>query len=171
MTSATNLVDIRLLGAMTPDGAQIGYATQHLYSDLLGFAGGDPQGLRVIVPDLVATAKRVPTNDGSVRYEVKYGDVRIVLEGSESGLFVMRYGVALDDEVAQWWAGLNDDQRADVKKDAEDAAGNHNVGLAGVKSLIDTRCPVGPIGTKWDDNPEYAWAWPESLRQFVLDQD
>lgn len=76
----------------------------------------------------------------------------------------------LHDLVVKWWAGLNDDQRARVKEAAEQAAETHNVGIAGVQVLIDTRCPVGPIGTKWDENPEYAWTWPESLRQFVLDK-
>lgn len=172
MTSSTNLVDIRLLGAATPDGVQVGYATQHLYSDLLGFAGGDRSGLGVIVRDLVATARRVSSTDSSVRYEVRHGGAVVVLEAAEPDhLLVMRYGVVLDDEVAQWWAGLNDEQRAQVKQAAEDAGGKHNVGLLGVKVLIDTHCPVGPVGTKWDDNPEYAWTWPESLRRFVLDQE
>lgn len=76
----------------------------------------------------------------------------------------------LDDLVVKWWAGLNDDQRSRVQQAAENADGKHNVGTEGVKVLIDTRCPVGPIGTKWDENPEYAWTWPESVRQFVLDQ-
>lgn len=34
----------------------------------------------------------------------------------------------------------------------------------------DARC-MGPVGTKWEENPEYAWTWPESLRQFVIDQE
>jgi len=79
--------------------------------------------------------------------------------------------MSLDDLVAKWWDHLTDDQRARVKQAAEDAGGKHNVGTAGVKVLIDTGCPVGPVGTRWDTNPEYAWTWPESLRQFVLDQD
>lgn len=73
--------------------------------------------------------------------------------------------------VVKWWASLNDDQRSQVKQSAEDAADTYNVGLEGVRALIDTRCPMGPVGTKWDDNPEYAWSWPEPLRQFVLDQE
>lgn len=76
----------------------------------------------------------------------------------------------LHDSVVKWWDGLNQDQRSRVKQAAEGAAGKHNVGLDGVQALIDTRCPVGPVGTKWEDNTEYAWAWPESLRQFVIDQ-
>jgi hypothetical protein len=77
----------------------------------------------------------------------------------------------LDDDVAKWWDGLNDDQRSRVKQAAEEAAGKHNVGLVGVQVLIDTRCPVGPVGTRWDENPEYAWTWPESVRQFVLSRE
>ncbi|QZT56594.1 hypothetical protein [Mycolicibacterium austroafricanum] len=77
----------------------------------------------------------------------------------------------LDDLVAKWWAGLNDEQRARVKQAAEQADGKHDVGTAGVQVLIDTRCPVGPVSIKWDDNTEYARKWPESVRQFVIDQD
>lgn len=76
----------------------------------------------------------------------------------------------LEDYVVKWWAGLTDDQQSQVKQAAVEAADKYNVGLAGVKVLIDTRCPVGPVGTKWDENPDYAWTWPESLRQFVIDQ-
>lgn len=72
-----------------------------------------------------------------------------------------------DDLVVKWWAGLNEDQRSRVKQAAE----NHELDSTGVKLLIDTRCPVGPVGTRWDADPEYAWAWPESLRQFVIDQE
>ncbi|CAN3126266.1 hypothetical protein ACNUDN_00110 [Mycobacterium sp. smrl_JER01] len=77
----------------------------------------------------------------------------------------------LDSLVVKWWAGLNNDQRSRVKQAAAHADGKHNVGAAGVKVLIDTRCPIGPIATKFDENPEYAFTWPESVRQFVLDQE
>lgn len=77
----------------------------------------------------------------------------------------------LEDDVVTWWDGLNDDQRSRVKQAAEQAAEKHDVGISGVKVLIDTRCPVGPVGTKWDDNPDYAWSWPESLRRFIIDQE
>lgn len=79
--------------------------------------------------------------------------------------------VPLEDFVVKWWAGLNDEQRSQVKQAAEAAGDTHNVGLGGVRVLLDTRCPVGPVGTKWEDNPDYAWTWPESLRQFVIDQE
>lgn len=75
-----------------------------------------------------------------------------------------------DDLVVKWWAGLNDDQRSRAKQAAEDAGGKYNVGADAVKVLIDIRCPIGPIATKFDENPEYAFTWPESVRQFVLDQ-
>jgi hypothetical protein len=72
----------------------------------------------------------------------------------------------LEDDVAKWWERLNDDQRSRVKQAAEKS----DTDADGAKVLIDTRCPVGPIGTRWDNNPEYSWTWPESVRQFVLDQ-
>lgn len=72
----------------------------------------------------------------------------------------------LHDHVAKWWNRLNDDQQARVKQAAE----NHDLDSTGVKVLIDTRCPVGPVGTRWEADPEYKWTWPESVRQFVIDQ-
>ncbi|MDX1870963.1 hypothetical protein SBI67_02410 [Mycolicibacterium sp. 120266] len=170
MTGSAALVDIRHLGAATTDGVLVGFATEHLYHDLIGFAGGDPNGLRVIVPDLVATAKHVPTTDRPVRYEAHHGGAVIVLEGDDSTKLVMRYGVPLEALVAKWWDGLTDDLRSRVKQAAEQAAGKYNVGADGIRILIDTRCPVGPVATAWEVNPDFAWSWPESLRKFVLDQ-
>lgn len=72
----------------------------------------------------------------------------------------------LDKHVIQWWDRLNNDQRSRVQQAAE----NHRLDPAGVKALIDTRCPIGPVGSRWEADPEYSWTWPESLRQFVLDQ-
>lgn len=77
----------------------------------------------------------------------------------------------LHDWVVTWWSGLNDDQRSRVKRAAEQAADNHDVGLAGIEVLSETRCPVGAVGIRCDENSEYAWTWPESLRQFVIDQE
>lgn len=66
----------------------------------------------------------------------------------------------LEDDVVTWWDGLNDDQRSRVKQAAEQAAEKHDVGIAGVKVLIDTRCPVGPVGTKWDSGYQPVMAHP-----------
>lgn len=73
----------------------------------------------------------------------------------------------LDELVVKWWDRLNADQRSRVKQAAE----HHRLDSDGVRALSDTRCPYGPIGTKWDAEPDYAWTWPESLRQFVLEQE
>jgi hypothetical protein len=93
MTSGVNMVDVRHLGAQTPDGNQVVYITQHLYDDLEGFAGGDPNGLRVIVPDLASTATRVATEDGSIRYEIHHvGQVVLLTEiRSGTGQLAMSY--------------------------------------------------------------------------------
>lgn len=69
MTSGENLVDISELGAQTPDGSQAVLMSQHLYDDLLGFAGGDETGLRVIVPDLASAATLVSDEGDPARYE------------------------------------------------------------------------------------------------------
>lgn len=171
MTGSGNLIDIRHLGAATPDGVPVGFITRHLYEDLVGFASGDPNGLRRIVPDLVEKAKHAPTTDSPVRYEIQDQGADLVLEASGSDKLVMRYGVPRETLVARWWDGLNDDQRSRVKQAAEQATGQHKVGAESVKVLIDTQCPDGPVATKWDDNPDYAWSWPKPLRKFVLDQE
>jgi hypothetical protein len=72
-------------------------------------------------------------------------------------------GVFAEAELKKWWDRLTDEQRVRVKA----AAGEHHLDAAGTKLLLDTRCPVGPIGTKWESQPEYSWIWPESVREFV----
>ena len=69
-------------------------------------------------------------------------------------------------ELQKWWNRLSDDQKARVKRAAE----HHQLDAAGTQLLIDTRCPVGPVGTKWEADPEYSWSWPESVRDFVVAQ-
>ena len=69
-------------------------------------------------------------------------------------------------ELQKWWDRLTDDQQVRVKAAAE----HHDLDAAGTKLLIDTRCPVGPVGTRWDTDPEYSWSWLESVRRFVVER-
>ena len=62
---------------------------------------------------------------------------------------------------------LSDDQRARVKAAADD----DQLDADGTRLLLDTGCPIGPVGTKWEAEPEYSWSWPESVRTFVTAQD
>jgi hypothetical protein len=91
MTSAENMVDVRHLGAQTPDGNQVVLMSQHLYEDLLRFAGGDQNGLRVIVPDLALTATLVSEEGGSARYEARHSAVVISLREIGPGKLAMSY--------------------------------------------------------------------------------
>lgn len=92
MTSGENLVDISELGAQTPDGSQAVLMSQHLYDDLLGFAGGDETGLRVIVPDLASAATLVSDEGDPARYEARHGDVVISMREVSPGKLAMSYG-------------------------------------------------------------------------------
>jgi hypothetical protein len=74
--------------------------------------------------------------------------------------------VFTEAEVQKWWDRLSDDQRTRVKTAAEE----HNLDAAGTQLLVDTGCPIGPVGTKWESEPEYSWIWPESVRAFVAEQ-
>ena len=92
MKSGENLVDIRDLGAQTRDGNQVVLMSQHLYEDLLGFAGGDKNGLRVIVPDLASAATLVSEQGDPARYEARHSDVVISLREVSPGTLAMSYG-------------------------------------------------------------------------------
>jgi hypothetical protein len=39
-----------------------------------------------------------------------------------------------------------------------------------VSLLLDTACPFGPIGGKWETQPEWDWTWPLNVREFIASQ-
>jgi hypothetical protein len=69
-------------------------------------------------------------------------------------------------ELLKWWNRLSDDQKTRVKEAAE----RHQLDSEATRLLLDTSCPVGPVGTKWESDPEFSWSWPESVRTFVAEQ-
>lgn len=71
--------------------------------------------------------------------------------------------MTLDDHLQKWWRQRSEDQRRALKQ----AADEDRMDPATVKLLLGTECPVGPIGTKWESQPEYEWSWPESVRTFI----
>lgn len=73
----------------------------------------------------------------------------------------------LDDGVPTWWDRLNNDQRSPIKQ----AAQTKRLDEDGRRALADTGCPMSPTAIRYDDNPELAYVWPESLREFVIDQE
>lgn len=67
----------------------------------------------------------------------------------------------------RWWARrLSDDQRAQLKEAAEKTM----LDPAAVALLFNTECPVGPIGTRWETQPDWDWSWPHNVRDFVAAQ-
>jgi hypothetical protein len=74
--------------------------------------------------------------------------------------------VFAEAEVQKWWDRLSDGQRTRVKTAAEE----HHLDAAGTQLLVETGCPIDPLGTKWESEPEYSWSWPESARAFVAEQ-
>lgn len=74
--------------------------------------------------------------------------------------------MTIDSELKKWWARRSDDQRAALKQAAE----KHTMDAPTVELLFDTSCPLGPVGTKWESQPEYGWSWPETVRTFVAEQ-
>lgn len=66
-------------------------------------------------------------------------------------------------QLEQWWNRLSEDQQARAKA----AADKHQLDADGTRLLLDTGCPIGPVGTKWEADPDYSWSWPESVREFV----
>lgn len=74
--------------------------------------------------------------------------------------------MTLDTELQKWWACRSDEQRARL----EQAAEHGRLEAPTVHLLLNTRCPLGPVGTKWQSQPEYMWSWPESVRTFIVAQ-
>jgi hypothetical protein len=74
--------------------------------------------------------------------------------------------MTLDSHLQKWWRQRSDDQRRALKQAADADRMDPSI----VKLLLGTECPVGPVGTKWESQPEYAWSWPESVRGFITDQ-
>lgn len=37
-----------------------------------------------------------------------------------------------------------------------------------MKLLGDTGCPLGEVGTHWDNQSISRWSWAESTRQFII---
>ncbi|GAB1811108.1 hypothetical protein [Mycobacterium sp. MUNTM1] len=74
--------------------------------------------------------------------------------------------MTLESHLQKWWDQRSGDQRAALK----DAAELDRMDASTVQLLLGTECPVGPIGTKWEAQPEYAWSWPESVRTFITAQ-
>lgn len=74
--------------------------------------------------------------------------------------------MTLDKHLQRWWEQRTDDQRTALR----DAAEQRRMDASTVRLLLGTGCPVGPIGTKWESQPEYGWSWPESVRTFVVAQ-
>ncbi len=69
--------------------------------------------------------------------------------------------------VREWWERCSEEQRLLLK---ESAASGHAVDADTLNLLVTTRIPYGPVGTRWDADPEYAWSWPNEIREFVLSQ-
>jgi hypothetical protein len=82
------------------------------------------------------------------------------------GLSRKRTGVFAEAEVQKWWDRLSDDERTRVKTAAEE----YHLDAAATELLIETGCPIGPVGTRWASEPEPSWSWPESVRMFVIRQ-
>jgi hypothetical protein len=75
--------------------------------------------------------------------------------------------MTLVTHLQKWWALRSDDQRAKLKQ----AANSDDLDTSTVQLLLNTKCPIGPVGTKWESQPEYAWSWPSSVRTFIATAD
>jgi hypothetical protein len=69
-------------------------------------------------------------------------------------------------KLEQWWASRSDDQRQALTESAQ----RDRMDAATARLLLGTGCPIGPIGSKWETQPDYSWMWPQSVRAFVTAQ-
>ena len=80
--------------------------------------------------------------------------------------------MAFDAEFQTWWERLSEDDKTRLKA----AAGQDVLRRATTRLLLQTACPLGPIGTRWESPigprpaapSEINWIWPASVREFVL---
>jgi hypothetical protein len=74
--------------------------------------------------------------------------------------------MTLVQHIRGWWSGRNDDQRQALTE----AAQQDRMDAATMRLLLDTGCPIGPIGSKWESQANYGWMWPQSVRSFIVAQ-
>lgn len=70
----------------------------------------------------------------------------------------------LDQMVRDWWSDRTEDQRKILRQEAEQDRMTQDT----VRLLIDTRCPVGPVGTKWEMEPGFHWTWADRVQEIIL---
>jgi hypothetical protein len=69
-----------------------------------------------------------------------------------------------EEHVRKWWSALTDDQRTAMKAAAERLRLDSDT----IELLRRTDCPVGPVGSKWESQPDWDWGWPADVRDFIL---
>ena len=74
--------------------------------------------------------------------------------------------VFAEKHLQTWWSARSDEQRARLKQAAQQSKLDPDT----VKLLFDTGCPVGPVGTKWETQPDWDWSWPSDVRTFITQQ-
>jgi hypothetical protein len=74
--------------------------------------------------------------------------------------------MTLVQHLSEWWENRSEDQRQALTAAAQEDRMDGDT----VRLLLGTRCPVGPIGTKWESQPEYGWSWPQSVQSFIAAQ-
>lgn len=65
-----------------------------------------------------------------------------------------------------WWNGLSTTNREVLTA----AAKADDMADAIVALLIETRCPIGPIATKWEHEDAYSWSWNGRVQNYITDQ-
>jgi hypothetical protein len=73
---------------------------------------------------------------------------------------------AAKTHLREWWKLRSEDQRAQLKR----AAAHNMLGPGTLDLLLSSGCPVGPIGTKWEAEPDFGWSWSETVRTFITEQ-
>jgi hypothetical protein len=71
-----------------------------------------------------------------------------------------------EKQLREWWERRSEDQRARLKEGAE----KRQLDSDTVDLLVSTQCPVGPVGTKWEADPDWDWSWPDNVRTFITEQ-
>jgi hypothetical protein len=71
-----------------------------------------------------------------------------------------------EKQLREWWGRRTEDERARLKTAAE----RHRLDSDTVDLLNSTRCPIGPVGGKWEMDPDWDWSWPLDVQTFITQQ-
>ncbi len=64
----------------------------------------------------------------------------------------------------EWWGARPESTRESLRAAAKEG----RMDAETVRLLIESRCPIGPVGSKWEGADEYSWMWAGRVKDYIL---